>query len=163
MLDNALRVRSTPTPPPAPTAPVACPQASWVGVHSARANAMVRALLERRLLAGLPPYGRVQAEVKFGEGGKSRVDFLLHPPDADGSSGAAGSSAAAEADGSAGAAPKRRRTSKAAAAAAGRASTGTHAAAAADAGAAAGGAGSRASGRRHLPGGQERDAGGGPA
>lgn len=49
-----------------------------MGTHSAAANRMVRRLLEGRLLGGaLPPYSAVQAEVKYGAGGKSRVDFLL--------------------------------------------------------------------------------------
>jgi hypothetical protein len=39
---------------------------------------MTRQLLERRLLPQLPPYDRLQAEVKYGDGGKSRVDFVLH-------------------------------------------------------------------------------------
>ncbi|PSC70862.1 Proline iminopeptidase [Micractinium conductrix] len=70
-----------------------CPagQGSWVGTHSAKANAMVRAMLEQRLLGGhLPPYDRIQAEVKYGADGKSRVDFVLHS----GPDGAASSSAA---------------------------------------------------------------------
>ncbi|KAL4424351.1 hypothetical protein ABPG75_001652 [Micractinium tetrahymenae] len=90
-------------------------QGSWVGTHSAKANAMVRHLLEARLLPGLPPYGRVQAEVKYGADGKSRVDFVLHP-----SSEASSSSDrdAADAAGS-GAPAKRRRSARSARAAAG--------------------------------------------
>lgn len=47
----------------------------WVGVHSAKANAMVRALLEAHLVPGLPTYENIQAEVYYGE--KSRLDFFL--------------------------------------------------------------------------------------
>lgn len=52
-------------------------QAAWVGTHSAKANAVVRALLEARLLPQLPPYSAIQPEVKIGADGKSRVDFVL--------------------------------------------------------------------------------------
>ena len=54
------------------------PGEAWVGVHSAKANALVRALLEAGRLPGLPPYAWVQQEVKFGAGGASRCDFVLH-------------------------------------------------------------------------------------
>lgn len=54
------------------------PGAAWVGAHSAKANAIVRALLEAHALPQLPPYGRIQQEVKYGKDGKSRVDFVLH-------------------------------------------------------------------------------------
>ncbi|KAI7844715.1 hypothetical protein COHA_001803 [Chlorella ohadii] len=107
---------------------------TWVGVHSAKANAMVRALLQAQALPGLPPYSRIQQEVKFGADGKSRVDFVLHrEPQGEPSSAAQTSSssggamaaavgvaAAAAAVGASNGAPaaKRRRGSKAAAAAA---------------------------------------------
>lgn len=105
-----------------------------MGVHSAKANAMVRALLQAQALPGLPPYSRIQQEVKFGADGKSRVDFVLHrEPQGEPSSAAQTSSssggamaaavgvaAAAAAVGASNGAPaaKRRRGSKAAAAAA---------------------------------------------
>lgn len=74
---------------------------------------MARCLLEHRLLPQLPPYERVQAEVKYGAEGKSRVDFLLHP------AGSASSEGGQDGSGSGVGAPaKRRRTSKTAAAAA---------------------------------------------
>lgn len=102
-----------------------------MGVHSAKANAMVRALLQAQALPGLPPYSRIQQEVKFGADGKSRVDFVLHWEPQGGpsstalgsssSSGAAataaaGAAAAAAAVGASNGAPaaKRRRGSKAA-------------------------------------------------
>ncbi len=52
---------------------------------------MVRSLLEARLLPGLPPYDWVQAEVRYGADGKSRVDFVLR------SGGPGGTSSAAKA------------------------------------------------------------------
>ncbi|KAL4431992.1 hypothetical protein ABPG77_000259 [Micractinium sp. CCAP 211/92] len=87
-------------------------QGRWVGTHSAKANAMVRSLLEARLLPGLPSYEWVQAEVRYGADGKSRVDFLLRSggPDASGSTAKAG--------------VKRRRTRGAAATAAAEAAAG---------------------------------------
>lgn len=48
----------------------------WVGIHSALANNIVRALLDRRLLKDLEPYDDIKPEVKYGDKG-SRVDFLL--------------------------------------------------------------------------------------
>lgn len=96
-----------------------------MGTHSAKANAMVRTLLEARLLPGLPPYSRVQAEVRYGADGKSRVDFVLLPggPDTSGGGGSSrGSETAgsglAEGAGSDGPAkrPAKRRRSRAAAA-----------------------------------------------
>ncbi|KDD73933.1 hypothetical protein H632_c1718p1 [Helicosporidium sp. ATCC 50920] len=65
------------------------PAAPWVGVHSARANALARVLLEKHLLSGLGTYDRVRSEVAYGAG--SRVDFVLERSAEEGSS--AGSSA----------------------------------------------------------------------
>ncbi len=79
---------------------------------------MVRSLLEARLLPGLPSYEWVQAEVRYGADGKSRVDFVLRSggPDASGSTANAG--------------VKRRRTRGAAATAAAEAAAVTSAIAA---------------------------------
>lgn len=49
---------------------------SWVGVHSAKANAMVRSLLEARAIPQLMPYDALRPEVKYGSE-NSRIDFLL--------------------------------------------------------------------------------------
>jgi sugar fermentation stimulation protein len=49
---------------------------SWVGVHSAKANAMVARLLALRAFPQLLPYTSVKAEVRYGAE-KSRVDFVL--------------------------------------------------------------------------------------
>ncbi|KAL4859014.1 Proton/sulfate cotransporter 2 [Chlorella vulgaris] len=83
-------------------------QGTWVGTHSAKANAMVRVLLEQRLLTQLPTFDTVQSEVKYGADGKSRVDFVLHT----GTASAAAASGGAGSAGSAGS--KRRRGSVAA-------------------------------------------------
>lgn len=48
----------------------------WVGVHSAKANAMVRSLLEARAIPQLMPYDALRSEVKYGSE-NSRIDFLL--------------------------------------------------------------------------------------
>lgn len=52
---------------------------TWVGVHSAKANAMVdRLLASRALEAHLPPYSRYQREVRVGtRSTQSRIDFQL--------------------------------------------------------------------------------------
>jgi sugar fermentation stimulation protein A len=52
------------------------PGAAWVGVHSAKANAMVGALLAAGAVPGLPPFDAVRREVPFGAE-RSRVDFVL--------------------------------------------------------------------------------------
>lgn len=49
---------------------------TWVGVHSAKANAFVGSILDSRSLIGLlPEYDGYQKEVKFGS---SRIDFQLN-------------------------------------------------------------------------------------
>lgn len=52
---------------------------TWVGVHSAKANAMVdRLLASQALKAYLPPYSRYQREVRVGTSAtQSRIDFQL--------------------------------------------------------------------------------------
>ncbi|EIE20991.1 SfsA-domain-containing protein [Coccomyxa subellipsoidea C-169] len=57
------------------------PHGPWVGVHSASANGIVHEMLQQQLLADLLPYAGIRQEVKYGEGGKSRVDFVLETPD----------------------------------------------------------------------------------
>lgn len=54
---------------------------AWVGVHSAKANAFVRALLEANAVPELGSYEKIRAEVKYGAGGASRVDFVLDKAD----------------------------------------------------------------------------------
>ena len=48
----------------------------WVGVNTARPNAVVKVLLDRRLLPALEPWERWRAEVPYGQE-NSRIDFLL--------------------------------------------------------------------------------------
>lgn len=52
-------------------------QYTWVGVHSALANKLVKQMLIQRLLPQLGQYDTIQAEVKLGN---SRFDFLLTRP-----------------------------------------------------------------------------------
>lgn len=52
------------------------PGQAWVGVHSAKANVMVRALLESGELKSVLPYVGLRAEVRYGKE-NSRVDFVL--------------------------------------------------------------------------------------
>ncbi|KAK9811449.1 hypothetical protein WJX72_004075 [[Myrmecia] bisecta] len=53
---------------------------TWVGVHPAHANNIVKSMLRSMLIPELLPYDSIQAEVKYGKDGKSRVDFLLKRP-----------------------------------------------------------------------------------
>ena len=61
------------------------PSEPWVGVHSAAAIGAVAALIEQGALEGLRPKraeGRpVSREVKYGPGGRSRADMVLHTGD----------------------------------------------------------------------------------
>ncbi|KPQ37966.1 MAG: sugar fermentation stimulation protein SfsA [Phormidium sp. OSCR] len=50
---------------------------TWVGINTSRSNAIVRSLLEQHLIPELGDYGAIRSEVKYGQDGKSRVDFLL--------------------------------------------------------------------------------------
>lgn len=47
----------------------------WIGVHPARANAVVREALEDRRIPELTGYSGIQSEVRLADG--SRIDFLL--------------------------------------------------------------------------------------
>jgi len=53
----------------------------WAGVNTALPNRVIRSVLEARLLPELGEYQTIRAVVKYGQAGKSRIDFLL--PDAD--------------------------------------------------------------------------------
>lgn len=50
------------------------PSQALVGIHSANANRLAHAILEKRLIPALGPYDRIHREVKVGT---SRIDFLL--------------------------------------------------------------------------------------
>ncbi|MEO0539961.1 MAG: DNA/RNA nuclease SfsA [Cyanobacteria bacterium P01_A01_bin.105] len=52
----------------------------WAGVNTALPNRVVRSVLEAHLLPQLGAYQTIRSEVKYGQDGKSRIDFLL--PDA---------------------------------------------------------------------------------
>jgi sugar fermentation stimulation protein A len=49
----------------------------WVGIHSARSNAIVAHFLGAGQIAELRGYTEVLREVRYGEGGRSRVDLVL--------------------------------------------------------------------------------------
>lgn len=49
---------------------------AWVGVHSAKANAMVKRALQNQQITALLPYDDIKCEVKYGSE-NSRVDFVL--------------------------------------------------------------------------------------
>mmetsp|Transcript_14437 Transcript_14437/g.31267 ORF Transcript_14437/g.31267 Transcript_14437/m.31267 type:complete len:347 (+) Transcript_14437:76-1116(+) len=58
------------------------PGSAWVGVHSALANKMVAEALRLGVLQEqVGPVQAVRPEVAYGQGGKSRVDFMLTRPD----------------------------------------------------------------------------------
>ena len=50
---------------------------TWVGINTSRSNAIVRSLLDQHLIPELGDYGDIRSEVKYGQDGKSRIDFLL--------------------------------------------------------------------------------------
>lgn len=49
----------------------------WVGVNTANPNRAVAGFLRRRKIPELAGYGEIQPEVKYGAGGRSRIDLLL--------------------------------------------------------------------------------------
>lgn len=57
----------------------AAPSGCWVGVHSARANAIVDHALSSHALPFLEPYVSYRREVRFGD--DARLDFQLERPD----------------------------------------------------------------------------------
>ncbi|TVU53142.1 MAG: DNA/RNA nuclease SfsA [Arthrospira sp. PLM2.Bin9] len=52
-------------------------QPTWVGINTSLPNRIVGLALQKRLFSQLGGYTKVRREVKYGVGGKSRVDFLL--------------------------------------------------------------------------------------
>lgn len=50
---------------------------TWVGVNTALPNRIMKSALEARLFPELGDYQTIRPEVKYGKGGKSRIDFLL--------------------------------------------------------------------------------------
>jgi sugar fermentation stimulation protein A len=55
------------------------PSPTWVGVNTALPNQVIKAALAAHLFSELGPYDQVRAEVPYGTGSKSRIDFLLAP------------------------------------------------------------------------------------
>lgn len=51
---------------------------TWAGANTALPNRVVRSLLESRLLPELGPYTTIQTEVPYGQGHRSRIDFLVN-------------------------------------------------------------------------------------
>jgi sugar fermentation stimulation protein A len=49
----------------------------WVGINTALPNRVMRSVLEQRLLSELGSYQTIKSEVRYGQDGKSRIDFLL--------------------------------------------------------------------------------------
>jgi sugar fermentation stimulation protein A len=50
---------------------------TWVGVNTSLPNRVVKLLLENRTIVELAGYEMVRSEVPYGEGNRSRIDFLL--------------------------------------------------------------------------------------
>jgi sugar fermentation stimulation protein A len=50
---------------------------TWVGVNTFLPNRVVKILLENRTIGELDGYETVRSEVPYGEGNRSRIDFLL--------------------------------------------------------------------------------------
>jgi sugar fermentation stimulation protein A len=50
---------------------------TWVGVNTSLPNRVVKLLLENRTIDELAGYEMVRSEVPYGEGNRSRIDFLL--------------------------------------------------------------------------------------
>ena len=49
----------------------------WVGVNTSMPNRITKIVLEKNLLPQLGSYQEIKSEVPYGEGGGSRIDFLL--------------------------------------------------------------------------------------
>ena len=57
-------------------------QHCWVGVNTSLPNTLIRLAIESGLLEKeLGPISRIQREVVYGEGKRSRIDLMLHPPE----------------------------------------------------------------------------------
>lgn len=54
-----------------------CAKGSWVGCNTLLPNRLVAAVIERGLLRELSGYRGLKKEVRYGEGGRSRIDLLL--------------------------------------------------------------------------------------
>lgn len=54
---------------------------TWVGTNTALPNRVIKSALEARIISELGNYGEIKTEVKYGQDGKSRIDFLLQGAD----------------------------------------------------------------------------------
>ncbi len=50
---------------------------TWVGVNTMLPNKLIKLALEQRLLPELGNYSEIKTEVKYGQDGRSRIDFVL--------------------------------------------------------------------------------------
>jgi sugar fermentation stimulation protein A len=50
---------------------------TWIGINTNLPNKIIKLALEQHLFPELGDYTEIQTEVKYGRGGKSRIDFLL--------------------------------------------------------------------------------------
>lgn len=55
----------------------------WVGINTALPNQVVKRALQQHLITPLGEYDEIKSEVKFGQDGKSRIDFLLKGKEGD--------------------------------------------------------------------------------
>lgn len=54
---------------------------TWVGTNTALPNRVIKAALADHVFSELGPYTDIRSEVKYGQDGKSRIDFLLQGDD----------------------------------------------------------------------------------
>jgi sugar fermentation stimulation protein A len=50
---------------------------TWVGVNTMMPNKLIKLALEQRLIPELGNYSEIKTEVKYGQDGRSRIDFVL--------------------------------------------------------------------------------------
>ncbi len=50
---------------------------TWVGVNTMLPNKLIKLALEQRLLPEIGNYSEIKTEVKYGQEGRSRIDFVL--------------------------------------------------------------------------------------
>ncbi len=50
---------------------------TWVGINTMLPNKLIKLALEQRLLPELGNYSEIKTEVKYGQDGRSRIDFVL--------------------------------------------------------------------------------------
>ncbi len=50
---------------------------TWVGINTMLPNKLIKLALEQRLLPEISNYSAIKTEVKYGQDGRSRIDFVL--------------------------------------------------------------------------------------